>query len=438
MTIRILFVTSFPPFPVDRGGGAIRSRLLLDALRQCGRVGMLYLDYRGRAGERARLTEGDWCAGMIDFVDIVPMARGHGGHAALADRAAQGMGMMFGSGLAAAGLRVSGTARRAVDALVSAGKADLIVGRLSRPTAVAGLLDERRAPLIVDADDWEPSRIAARLMATPRHDPLTRAWLGRYRRGSEALGARLLDRAEHVWLASRADTARIARAHATTLPNLPLAGGGGEIAPLPRSDSASRGLFAVGQWSRAQNSDGMGWFLRHAWPIIRDHVPAAELRIGGAVPDALARDWRARPGVQVLGFLDDLRGDYARAALVVTPMTWGGGTKIKVLEALAHGRVPAGPRHAFDGLADGAGAGAVMDDDAAGLARAMATLLVHPDRRHAREQAAIDYYRGHYSLAAFQAHVRDTVHGVVERRGGAIAAESAEARRSAATSSGPR
>ena len=144
-------------------------------------------------------------------------------------------------------------------------------------------------------------------------------------------------------------------------------------------------------------------------------MPEAELRISGDTPEALAREWRALPNVRPLGFVDDLRAEYDKAALVAAPITWGGGTKIKVLEALAYGRVPVGPDHAFDGLADVSSIQAIaaVENDPARTAETIASLLDDPQARHAREVAAVEYYRENYSVAAFNRHVRNTVEQVV-------------------------
>jgi succinoglycan biosynthesis protein ExoO len=162
----------------------------------------------------------------------------------------------------------------------------------------------------------------------------------------------------------------------------------------------------------------MKWFLRSVWPTISARVPQAELRICGDIPEALARDWGAQPRVRVLGFVDELRSEYERAALIVTPITWGGGTKIKVLEAFAYGRVPVGPEHAFDGLADAptAKAVAVTENDATRLAAAAVSLLNDPEQRFSRESVAVEYYQKHYSLDAFNVLVRNTVEGVIQRQ----------------------
>lgn len=413
MPVRSLFVTSFPPFPQELSGGAIRSRLLLDALARCGPVSILYLNYRGRSheldGANLSLPGGTPC-----LVHSVPMFKNHRFNA-LADKAIRAAGMAFGAGMASTGLRVSSQARAAVDSLIKRDQIDLLVGRLTRPSAVAGLLEQRATPLIVDADDWEPSRIASRMSSTPAYRLASRAIQHRLLHAARHLAALTKEHADHIWVASEHDASRIAQPNVTTLPNIPLAEMDKDIEPLKRSDPSSQTLFAVGEWARPQNSDGMKWFLNSVWPTILERTPQAELRIAGVMPEDIANNWGARPGVRILGFVDDLAGEYERAAAVVAPITWGGGTKIKVLEALAYGRAPAGPAHAFQGLANQAALGdiAAITDEPDELAARIVDLLCDPATRHTREASAADYYRRGYSREIFDRHVSDTIQKVM-------------------------
>lgn len=420
MVIRTLFVTSFSPFPIERTGGAIRSRHLIDALRQCGPVHLLYLNYRGLNYDIAAAAAESISAGSFSIAASIVVTNDTQNRLARAlDQIRRAYSFAFGSGVKAAGLRTSVEALATITGMVERGEVDLIVGRLTRPTVASGMLETSGVPLIVDADDWEPSRTAAQIMVTPRHNILRRLFLRRLSTGSRNMASDVLSRADHVWLASDTDTRAIARSSATTLPNLPLGGTGAEIAAVGRSSLYASGLFTVGDWGKAQNADGMSWFLKNVWPAILSQVPSTRLRIAGGMPQNLMRAWGGLPNVDALGFVEDLRPEYEGAALALAPITWGGGTKVKVLEALAYGRVPAGPEHAFDGLLDAEllRSVAIVENDASTLATEIVNMLRQPDERHCRERASLDYYHGAYSVASFRKHVSNTVNLVMERGG---------------------
>ncbi|MPR10550.1 glycosyltransferase [Microvirga tunisiensis] len=416
--MRILYVISFPPFPIEVTGGAIRSRLLLDALSQCGDVRVLYLNYRG-PDHYLRISSSSSREENYLSVSSISMPGTSGSkYRSYLEKASRAVGMFFGSGLATAGLRVSDEAERTIDELCGRNEVDLIVGRLCRPSAAAGLLAEWPVPLIIDADDWEPSRTAARLQSAPRYNLLLQAYLQRELRGNIYLGSKVLEKANHIWLASEKDTAALNRIDVTTLPNVPISDTGGEIQALGPSAQGSKIIFSVGDWGKHQNSDGMNWYLRQVWPLIRQRIPQAELRIAGVAPASLRRDWGAIQNVHLLGFVDDLRSEYEKAGVVAAPVTWGGGTKIKVLEALAYGRVPAGAKHAFEGLADPRRLEniAVIEQHALTLAEATVQILINAPMRHSQEIAAIQYYLDNYSVAAFNKYVEETVRSVMTGR----------------------
>jgi polysaccharide biosynthesis protein PslH len=85
------------------------------------------------------------------------------------------------------------------------------------------------------------------------------------------------------------------------------------------------------------NQDGVRHFLADVWPRLAPTAPGSRFRILGPhpTPEVLAR---RGPRVDVAGCVDDLRPHLARAAVVVVPLRVGGGTRFKILEAMAMGR----------------------------------------------------------------------------------------------------
>lgn len=105
--------------------------------------------------------------------------------------------------------------------------------------------------------------------------------------------------------------------------------------PLPNAKVA----FFFGQFGWRPNADGALRFIREVWPIVAAAEPEARLRISGpGSAEALASVAASHPRVEVLGFVPKLTDQLAACRLVVAPLWAGGGTRIKVLEALAAGR----------------------------------------------------------------------------------------------------
>lgn len=91
----------------------------------------------------------------------------------------------------------------------------------------------------------------------------------------------------------------------------------------------------VGSMDWLPNVDGVTHFVRSIWPLIRAKQPQARFQIVGRNPAPSVRRLTAEPGVEVLGGVPDVRPYLAEAAVVVVPLLVGGGTRLKIFEALA-------------------------------------------------------------------------------------------------------
>lgn len=143
----------------------------------------------------------------------------------------------------------------------------------------------------------------------------------------------------------------------------------------------NRCLF-VGKMDFRPNIDAMVWFVGAIWPHIRAASPAAQLHIVGRDPTPRVRAL-ASDGVVVTGEVADVRPEMAEAAVVVVPLRVGGGTRLKILEAMAMGKAIVATSLAAEGLAVTAGQELVLVDDPISFARAVVDLLAQPAARHA-------------------------------------------------------
>ena len=95
-----------------------------------------------------------------------------------------------------------------------------------------------------------------------------------------------------------------------------------------------RVVFA-GRLDQYSNRDGVLHFMRSAWPLVTARHPDASIDLIGMNPPEELR--RFGPNVRVHGFVDDIRPYFADATVAICPVRNGGGTRIKVLDALAMG-----------------------------------------------------------------------------------------------------
>ncbi len=106
--------------------------------------------------------------------------------------------------------------------------------------------------------------------------------------------------------------------------------------PFGEEKRSNRIIFC-GAMDVLMNIDAVERFARQIFPRVRQAVPDAEFWIVGRDPVPRVRALEHLPGVRVTGRAEDVRPYYAQAKVAVAPFRYGGGTKLKVLEAMALG-----------------------------------------------------------------------------------------------------
>jgi glycosyltransferase involved in cell wall biosynthesis len=156
---------------------------------------------------------------------------------------------------------------------------------------------------------------------------------------------------------------------------------------LPPSPEPTVAFVATMGW--APNVDAAVWLSREIWPLVTARVPAARLLLVGRDPAQAVRNL-AGPNVEVTGTVPDVAPYLAQSRVVVAPLRAGGGTRLKIMEALDAGRPVVATTVGCEGIEDLVGRGVVVADTPATLADAIAGLLDAPDRATALGLAGHD------------------------------------------------
>jgi glycosyltransferase involved in cell wall biosynthesis len=165
----------------------------------------------------------------------------------------------------------------------------------------------------------------------------------------------------------------------------------------PADEATQRCLFAG--TSGLQNVDGLTWFLTHVWPTVINQVPTATLHVYGTVCQEVKVPLT---GVFYRGMVPDLGEAYSEAALVVIPLRVGSGLKIKIVEALSHGRACVTTSIGAQGLAQGDCTSFVVADEASTFAASVIHLLQNDGTRREMGAAAHQSCLPYTAKAAFQ------------------------------------
>ena len=105
------------------------------------------------------------------------------------------------------------------------------------------------------------------------------------------------------------------------------------ISPVPRS------LVFAGGMDWFPNHAAMQWLATELWPLLARDEPERSITVVGRNPPRAVLELAQRDGrVRVLGYVDDVRPHIDRAAVYVCPIKVGGGTRLKILDALAMAR----------------------------------------------------------------------------------------------------
>lgn len=96
-------------------------------------------------------------------------------------------------------------------------------------------------------------------------------------------------------------------------------------------------IVFVGSMDYHANIDGAVSFARNVWPAVREQRPGLTFTIVGKDPSAEVRELAQLPGIEVTGTVADVRPFYREAIAAVVPLNVGGGSRLKILEAMAAG-----------------------------------------------------------------------------------------------------
>jgi glycosyltransferase involved in cell wall biosynthesis len=138
-------------------------------------------------------------------------------------------------------------------------------------------------------------------------------------------------------------------------------------------------LIFTGSFRYHANYEAMIWFLTDVFPIIRAEIPDVNLVITG---DHAGLPLPSSKGVILTGFIDDIRHLVARSSVSLAPIRIGGGTRLKILEAMALRTPVVSTQKGAEGLEVTDGKNILIADSPAQYAKAVCRLLHEPELRN--------------------------------------------------------
>ncbi|RMH01891.1 MAG: glycosyltransferase [Chloroflexi bacterium] len=153
-----------------------------------------------------------------------------------------------------------------------------------------------------------------------------------------------------------------------------------ELQPVRRQPDSTN-IMTLGSLTYPPNADGIRWFLREVFPLIRAQMPQATLTIIGKNPPAdFVQAALEQPDViKVTGYVPDLTPYMEAAALMVVPVRAGGGMRVRLLEAFARAMPAVTTTIGMEGIAAEPGKHVLVADDVEGFAAETVRLMKDPD-----------------------------------------------------------
>jgi glycosyltransferase involved in cell wall biosynthesis len=350
--MRDLLVTTHTP--ALRSGQALRTYGVASALAAHGGLDLLYV--------RFGADEPDAAFRAIPGIELHAVAPSRGAHRLLTYTAARLHGVPVGFARGVSPELIARATRLAEDRDPAHPRGRVIA---DGPIAAAALRRlARKRPVIYNAHNLESGF---------RHELQPEGIVKSDGRGSlRSFERRLLARASESWMVSEAD---MAGAHElcpeARLRYVPNVVDVAAITPASPLTEERRAIF-VASFFYEPNRNGLRFLLEQVFPKIWAELPDARLTLVGA---GLEQPPSKDPRVEAVGFLDDLAAAYASARCAVVPLLQGGGSPLKLIEALAYGVPVLATHRAAAGLDVRDGEHLLLADGGEAFAEALVRML---------------------------------------------------------------
>lgn len=160
-------------------------------------------------------------------------------------------------------------------------------------------------------------------------------------------------------------------------------------------ETESYTMVFTGMMGYVPNYDGIIYFLDNIFPLILKEIPNAKIYIVGNNPPRVLQS-RATSNIIVTGFVDDVRPFIRRSELYVVPLRMGGGTRLKVLEALSMKKVVISTSIGCEGIAVTDKKNVLIADDPVEFANRAVNVLKNPGKYNEIRLNGYDLVRSKY------------------------------------------
>lgn len=225
-----------------------------------------------------------------------------------------------------------------------------------------------------------------------------------------------LQRADHVIAVSEEDRNTFAKfmdpRRLTVVPT----GADTEFFRPSREAEIPHSLVFTGSMDWLPNEDGIFYFATEILPLIQRQIPDVTLFVVGRKPSRHLQNLADRvPSIQVTGWVEDVRPYLARSAVCIVPLRIGGGTRLKIFEAMSMAKPVVSTSIGAEGLPVKNNEHIVLADNPTSFADSTVRLLHDASRREQLGRAARHLVEENYSWATVSRYFALALEGVVDQ-----------------------
>jgi GT2 family glycosyltransferase len=173
-------------------------------------------------------------------------------------------------------------------------------------------------------------------------------------------------------------------------------------------------MLFLGSFRHAPNLRGFEWFASGVLPRVRARYPEARVIVVGSAMEH--HNVGEQPGVEIRGFVPDVREPLGRYALFVCPVLSGSGIRVKLLEAFAAGIPSVATRIGAEGISARDGGLCRLADDGEAFARAIVELLENPKEAEAMARRARTYVENEHDCRRLTEALVESYRRVLEKK----------------------
>jgi sugar transferase (PEP-CTERM/EpsH1 system associated) len=155
-------------------------------------------------------------------------------------------------------------------------------------------------------------------------------------------------------------------------------------------------LVFTGKMDYRPNVDAVLWFAAEIWPQVRAQVPQAQFTVVGQKPLPAVQKLHGQNGITVTGAVPSIQPYLAEASVYVAPLRMGGGTRLKLLEAMAMRMPTVSTPVGAEGFAVRSGQELLLAQNPEAFARAVVELLHNQTLGEKLGAAGYAFVRAHY------------------------------------------